>query len=299
MKKDFDKFINSLKYSIFTWSYFVDFEKVKNNVHKIERELNLLNTLIGKDNVEKELLSLVREYPKVRKVLPILIAIRKDKLNSMEIITDELELNSEKKKEVFFGELTKKNEKELVDFFRKSGLEKVFKNKNIKSVYDYVFGVEVGMDTNARKNRTGKLMEDLVENFVKDFCHENNFEYLPQATKSKIKEKFGIDIKMQEKLKNKNGERKFDFAIFNKNKKKLTVIEVNYYSSTGSKPSSISREYIDLEKIFKKEGVDFVWVTDGMGWESMKNPLKKTIDENDYVVNLENLKNGIFDDIIK
>ncbi|MFH1656385.1 MAG: DpnII family type II restriction endonuclease, partial [Candidatus Nealsonbacteria bacterium] len=47
MKKDFKKLIDTLQESIFTWDYFTDFEKVKKNVEKIERELNLLNSLIG------------------------------------------------------------------------------------------------------------------------------------------------------------------------------------------------------------------------------------------------------------
>ena len=42
----------------------------------------------------------------------------------------------------------------------------------IKSYYsdllDYVKGVEVGLDSNARKNRTSKAMENIVESFIVD-----------------------------------------------------------------------------------------------------------------------------------
>lgn len=37
--------------SIFTWDYFADFEKAKKNIHLVEKELNLLNVLIGKENI--------------------------------------------------------------------------------------------------------------------------------------------------------------------------------------------------------------------------------------------------------
>ena len=70
--KNFENLKNPLQDSILTWDYFTDFEKVKTNVKKIEKELNLLNYLIGKENIEEEFLSLVEEYPKLRKTLPAL-----------------------------------------------------------------------------------------------------------------------------------------------------------------------------------------------------------------------------------
>ncbi len=79
--------------------------------------------------------------------------------------------------------------------------------------------------------------------------------------------------------------------------KKITIIETNYYGSTGSKPSSIAREYTDLDKILIKENIRFIWITDGLGWKKMQNPLGKTINDNKYVINLAMLKNGILIDI--
>ena len=107
MKKDFKKLIDALQDSIFTWEYFSDFEKVKRNIGKIENELNLLNGLIGKENIEEKFLNLVREFPKVRKVLPILVAIRKNKISEMQIISDIKIWKPELKKYLFYEELTK------------------------------------------------------------------------------------------------------------------------------------------------------------------------------------------------
>ena len=53
--------------SIFTWDYFTDFEKVKTHIKHVEKELNLLNYLIGKNNIEIEFISHIKEYPQVKK----------------------------------------------------------------------------------------------------------------------------------------------------------------------------------------------------------------------------------------
>ena len=163
-KEIFEYFIETLTDSIFTWDYFVDFEKVKKNIHLIEKELNLLNVLIGKKDIEKEFIDLVSEYPNVRKVLPILIAIRNSKLKDLKIIDDFEELKSESKIDLFNPnvELTTKIKEDLVAFFEDSGLKNIFQDKDVKNIVDYCFGVEVGMDTNARKNKTRQAMENII-----------------------------------------------------------------------------------------------------------------------------------------
>jgi type II restriction enzyme len=294
MQKDFQNLIDTLQESIFTWEYFSDFEKVKKNVDKIERELSLLNTLIGKENIEEEFLDLIEEYPKVRNILPILIAIRKDKISKMQIISDVKKWEPELKKYLFYDEFTENSKKELLIFFRESGLKEVFQKKNIKSVTDYVFGVEVGMDTNGRKNRTGDLMEDMVEEFILDFCNKNqNFEYLNQATKNKIKEKWNYNIEIDK------NDRKFDFAVFNKDEKKLFIFETNYYSGGGSKLKSVAGEFKDLYFLLKNQELPFYWITDGNGWLTAKAPLKETFDKIEgNIFNIEMLKNNILEELL-
>lgn len=148
---NFETLKNTLQDSIFTWDYFTDFAKVKKNVKEIEKELNLLNYLIGKENIEEEFLSLIEEYPKVRKILPILIAIRDDKLSSTPIITDIDTLIPENKKYIFNDKINENVKKELLIFFKETGLKDFFENKAVKNLVDYCIGVEVGFDTNARK----------------------------------------------------------------------------------------------------------------------------------------------------
>lgn len=38
-----------------------------------------------------------------------------------------------------------------MDFLKETGLDEIFISGRVKDLVDYVFGVEVGMDTNARK----------------------------------------------------------------------------------------------------------------------------------------------------
>ncbi|MCG3709683.1 type II restriction endonuclease [Aliarcobacter butzleri] len=289
---EFETLKTTLQDSIFTWDYFTDFEKVKTNVKKIEKELNLLNYLIGKENIEEEFLSLVEEYPKVRKILPILIAIRDDKLSSTPIITDMQSLIPENKRYILNDEMNENIKKELLLFFRETGLKDFFENKVVKNLVDYCIGVEVGFDTNARKNRTGTLMENIVGNYLQTYCSKNkNFSFIEQATQKRIKEFFNYDIEID-----KNS-RRFDFALYNKSINKLYLIEVNYYSGGGSKLKATAGEYQYLNDFLKAQNLTFIWITDGIGWFTALRPLEETFNHNDYVINLEMLKNGILEEI--
>ncbi len=293
--KTFNTIKSTFQDSIFTWDYFTDFEKVKQNIRKVEKELNLLNYLIGKENIENEFIKLVHEYPKVRVALPLLVAVRADKLRDMPIISNLSLLVAENKSDIFYGDTIDK--KELLVFFQNSGIKDILQNKSVKNLVDYCFGVEVGMDTNARKNRTGTLMENIVGKYLIDFCKQHNeLKLIEEATKIDIKNSFGIQVETGDTNQIKN-DRRFDFVIYNSKTAKLYIFEANYYSSQGSKPNSIAREYRDLNDVLKKQGISFIWVTDGKGWERMLNALEQTFNHNDYVLNLSMLKSGILETI--
>ena len=293
-KSVFEYMIDNFKESIFTWEFFVDFDKVKKNASYIEKELNLLNVLIGKNDLDKEFINLVSEYPKIRRVLPILLAIRNNKLKELNIIDDVDELVSENKNHLFNPkiELTSELKKDLISFFNDSGLKNIFENKEVKNLVDYCFGIEVGMDTNARKNRTGTSMENIVEKIIKKFSDDNGVDYIAQATKSKIKEKWDLDIELDKT------NRQFDFAVFNKSNKKLFLIETNFYGGQGSKLKATAGEYHSLGEFLKSKDLELIWITDGIGWHSAKKPLYETFSKNKYVFNLELLKKGVLKEVI-
>lgn len=294
-KEVFDYLIMTLKDSIFTWDYFVDFGKSIKNIKDIKDELSKLNSLIGinENSIDNSFIELLECNPEVRKVLPILIALRINKLNEMPIIDDIKKLSSENKKELFSSriKLTPEISDKLLTFFELSGLREIFVNKEITNVIDYCIGIEVGMDTNARKNRTGTTMEDLLEDYLRNFCDSNGCKYIRQATKNSIFNTWSIDIEV-DKI-----NRRFDFAVLNRNNQ-LFLIEANYYGSGGSKLKATAGEYKYLHEWVLSQGFSFIWITDGLGWNTAKTALNETFISNDYVLNLHMISEGILDEII-
>ena len=55
----FSYFISTLRPSLQVWDYFVNWEKIHFNLHAIELELNILNSLIGSTNIEKDFIKLI------------------------------------------------------------------------------------------------------------------------------------------------------------------------------------------------------------------------------------------------
>jgi type II restriction enzyme len=288
----FNYFIKTLNPSIFTWDYFVDWEKIKKNVRGIEKELNLLNYLIGKDNIEFEFLKLVNEYPNLKKVLPILVAVRAKKTKDINIIINFENLAYKSVSSIFLNNTTETDNDQLLRFFKESGLEEIFKDKTIKNLVDYTFGVEAGLDTNARKNRTGNLMENILDRYLKTFTEKNQLELISQVTKTKIQNAWNFKLKVDKY------DRVFDFSIYNKKKNRIYLIEANYYSGTGSKLKSTAGEYRNLHDFLKNQNINFIWITDGLGWEKTKNPLFETFSNNDYIFNLELVNKGALEEII-
>ncbi|WP_363322869.1 DpnII family type II restriction endonuclease [Aliarcobacter butzleri] len=76
-------------------------------------------------------------------------------------------------------------------------------------------------------------------------------------------------------------------------------MEVNYYIGGGSKLKETTGEYKYLYDFLKAQYIHFIWITDGKGWLTSLNSLEETFVHNDYVINLEMLKNDILKEIIK
>jgi len=283
----FDKIKQSFKEKITKWDYFVNWEKVFSNIKPIEKELNLLNFLIGKDDIEKEAFSLIKQYPQVIKAFPTLIAVRE---KSIDILIDTKHFIY-KNYSFTKGKLSDDECKELAHFVVNSGIGEILKDKKVKNLVDYATGVEVGLDSNGRKNRGGTLMESLVEEFVSDTCQNLGLQYMPQATAKKIKEQWNLDVVVDK------SSRQIDFAI-NKNGK-LFFIECNFYGGGGSKLKSTATEYIEMNRYWNKQGIEFIWITDGAGWKSTLKPLREYFDKADYLINLELLKENILNSIVQ
>ncbi|MDP2278695.1 MAG: DpnII family type II restriction endonuclease, partial [Nitrospirota bacterium] len=84
-KEVFAYLISNLNDSIRYWDYFVNWKKVIGNTKDLEVDLNILNYLIGKENIEKEFGYLLKKHPQVVRLIPILLACRE---HNFKILTD-------------------------------------------------------------------------------------------------------------------------------------------------------------------------------------------------------------------
>ncbi|STZ01404.1 Type-2 restriction enzyme MboI [Moraxella lacunata] len=268
MKLAFDDFFNSMSETNATLDYFTDFDKVKKNVAQIEIKLNQLNYLLGKDDLAQAVYELYAECPNAFSILEILIAVRKkEQKKSLDEKGQVVTLNN------YFQSADK-----IIDFLNNTGLADVFRDKNIKNLVDYVFGIEVGLDTNARKNRGGDNMSKAVQSLF-----DRAGIYYKKEVRNTIFtdiESLGADVKQ------------FDFVI--KTKIKTYVIETNYYNSGGSKLNEVARAYTDVApKINQYPQYEFVWITDGQGWKTAKNKLQEAYIHIPSVYNLYTLQSFI------
>jgi hypothetical protein len=273
-------FLNSITKSIKDWNYYVDWEKVNKNKSFYEIYLNHLNFLIGKKDFDAEFIKLFNYDKNIVKILPILIATRD---SSIEIFR-----NVEKNNQIFEFEKITDDPKLYLNFINNSGIKNIFLNYNIKNLVDYVFGIEVGLDSNARKNRSGNLMENLIESYLLDLKNKGYIDYTNQANSKKIKEKFNINI---------NENRIFDFVILNKKNQLFYFIEVNYFNGQGTKIKAVCDEFINLNFRLQKLNYKFVWITDGEGWHSSKSSLKRVFKQNLDILNIKQLNDGLLIDI--
>ena len=270
MMKDFDIFMSQLQETNQTLDFFCDFEKISQNVENIKLSLCMLNSLIGSTDMRKSVEIIWNRDKTAFNVMDILIAVRsegkKKVLDNMGrcVVLDSLF----------------KSVDGVMEFLETTGLIEIFQSKKINDLVDYVFGIETGLDTNARKNRSGHVMEGMVARIF----DKNGVKYRQEVYSREwpsITNVLGDD------------EKRFDFVV--ETPTKTYLIEVNFYSSGGSKLNEVARSYSDIApKINSVEGFEFVWITDGIGWKSAKNKLQEAYGIIPCVYNLTSI-----DDLIK
>lgn len=282
MKRNFNEWLNSFRSSIATYNYYVDFEKVYCNIEDIKVELNILNSLIGSKNIEADFEKLLNDYPQILKCIPILLAVRSSEIYS---IDDDGEYPFNFKKANCSVE-------EYKMFMRKTGLFTLISEHVINNLVDYVTGIEVGLDSNGRKNRGGHLMEDLIESYLKKAGLVRDVDYFKEMYISEIEVRWGIDLS---NISNQGkAEKRFDFVV--RKGSMIYGIETNFYASGGSKLNETARSYktIALEAS-EIDGFTFVWFTDGEGWKSARHNLEEAFDVMDDIYCIKDLENGTVD----
>lgn len=280
MERNFDNWLNTFRKSIASYKYYIDFEKVYKNIGELKIELNILNSLIGEKDIKNKFFDILNRYPECLKCIPILLAVRQS------------EICAQDEEGAFIYKFNKPNLSvdQYAVFMEKTGLFDLLQYHVISNLIDYVMGVEVGLDSNGRKNRGGHLMEDLVESYIKKAGYTKNISYFKEMYSYEIEKKFNIDLSA---LSN-NGEasKRFDFVIIKDNE--IYGIETNFYAAGGSKLNETARSYKMLaEESQNIENFHFMWFTDGEGWKSARKNLKETFDVLPLLFNINDLENDI------
>lgn len=270
-EQEFKTFMSQLKETNQSLNFFCDFDKINSNVENIKLSLCMLNSLIGSTNLRASVETIWNRDKTAFNVMDILIAVRsegkKKVLNSLGecVVLDTL-----------FHSVDG-----VMEFLTDTGLADVFQTQKITNLVDYVFGVETGLDSNARKNRSGHVMEDVVA----DLFADNGITYRKEVYSSEwstLTQALGED------------EKRFDYVVETPNK--IYLIEVNFYSGGGSKLNEVARAYSEIApKINAVEGFEFVWITDGIGWNSAKNKLQEAFYTIPSIYNLTSIEEFIED----
>lgn len=187
MMRDFDYWLAQMRKSINTYSFYVDFDKVYANVEAMKIELNILNSLIGSQNVEKDIRFIFEKYPETLKCIPTLLAVRQN------------EIYAQDEEGSFLFNFTKPNYTidEYIMFMRKTGLLNLISEHIVNNLVDYTLGIETGLDSNGRKNRGGHQMENLVELYLK----KAKVEYYKEMYLTEVESKWGLTcLQFQQKV---------------------------------------------------------------------------------------------------
>ena len=280
--RNFNEWINKFKESIADYKYYVDFKKVYENIESIKIELNILNSLIGSKDIENDFKKIIKKYPEVLKAIPLLLAKREKELYARDLNKGTL---------YDFNKPTC-TEEQYVYFMKETGLFDLLQNHIIKDLVDYVTGVEVGLDSNGRKNRSGHLMENIVENYLK----KSQVTYYKEMYLKDIERKWNIDLSSLSN--NGKSQKRIDFVV--KTNTCIYAIECNFYSGGGSKLNETARSYKMIALESKDiQGFKFVWFTDGIGWKSARRNLEETFDVLEDLYSIDDLENGILTKLFK
>lgn len=280
--KNFNEWFSTFRESIANYHYYVDFDTSYKNLNKFKIELNILNSLVGSKNIEDDFKMLVSKYPEVLKAIPILLAKRESEIYCQD---DNGKFKYNFKKQNYSIE-------QYCYFMRETGLFELLSNRIVKDLIDYVLGVEVGLDTNARKNRGGHLMENLVEKFIIEAGFVKGKTYFKELKIKPLEKLTGLSL---DSLSNSGKTvKRFDFVIIQNG---ITyAIETNFYNSSGSKLNETARSYKTLALELKDiPNFKFVWITDGLVWVDARHNLEETFDVLDTIYNIKELEDGILE----
>lgn len=257
--------------------WYVDFNKVRKNLSEYQKPIQQLQAVLNLPNLENNLFLLASKDFVFLKLLFLLIGQRWDKL---EVVQD-WQINANQT-------LTPRKWKQIFLFLTQAGLIKVLTDQTINHVFDYLFGIEVGLDSNARKNRTGKIMETKVQQILESKQRQKIISWytsqksIPDITKT-------VDLALSQ-LSPTLEDKRFDFIYQKANT--LYLLEVNCYNVGGSKINETIRAYQKLAQEVTKQGknLEFIWITDGIYWQNNPKVWNSTKQKFKYLLSLKDFE---------
>lgn len=274
--RNFSEWLSTFKDSINEYGYYTDFDTVYRNVGLVEEEIEMLNSIVGSENIENDFKSLIMENKNVLAVIPLLLAVRDTKIYCQ----DE---NGGKTYNFVNPNLSVD---EYCYFMQKTGLFDLLQNKIDSNLMDYIIGVEVGLGSNGRKNRGGHQMENLVESYIE----RTGLKHYKEMYLDEVEKMWNVDLSAISA--EGTSTKRFDFVV--KTANTIYLIETNFYTSGGSKLNETARSYkMIAEEVKDIDGVEFLWFTDGAGWKSAQKNLHETFDVLETIYNINDLENGI------
>lgn len=281
-----ERFFASLAITNRTHDFFVDWDKVRHNVQALSAEIALLGSLAGSAQPEANLRLLLRRYPEVARAIPILVAVRDLKFKVLEDVQSVQQYS-----DYDFSKLTLTQDdvEAIVRFCAKTGISSML--ASTQALRDYVLGVEVGTDTNARKNRSGTAMEDLISPVVDQLAREQKgLRVRKQKRFSELAQLDGIPAPRGLE------DRRFDIVVLTDTRR--FNIEINFYAGGGSKPQEIVDSYINRHRELTQAGWELIWATDGYGWKSGASQMRKAFRDMSYVLNIDFVRRGVLSAIL-
>lgn len=284
MSRNFEEWLSKFRLSISGYDYYVNYDKVVENVLNLRIELNILNALIGSKNIKEDFADIVTRYPETLKCIPLLLAVRGS------------EIYAQDEEGAFMYNFNEMNYsvEQYEKFMEKTGLFDLLANHLVNNLIDYALGVEAGLDSNGRKNRGGHQMENLVERYIQKAGFIRDVNYFKEIYLSDVETKWNIDLSA---LSNDGKARKrFDFVV--KTENMIYAIETNFYTGGGSKLNETARSYKMLaQEAATVEGFTFVWFTDGIAWRSAKGNLRETFEVLETIYSIDEIEHGIMKEL--
>lgn len=279
MNKKALQFFQTLTPEILSPSDYVNWEVINKKVKILRREIALLQSL-DKSNPVEDLTDLLHKNPKLLKVLQILIAHTPQKIFFAD---KDKYIDFKEDEKVVAGDI--KRAKAIAEIFVEMGLVEFL--KEVRSVEDIVKGVLIGLEPNARKNRRGSKLESVLDSLIASTIEKINKQH---------KADLAFEPQMYVDLANER--KKIDYVVLQKGRPKI-AIEVNFYSTSGSKPSEVlGRAYPEVQTNLKKKGLGFIVITDGIGWESMRPVISTAYEKLNYLMNIKQARGGELEKVI-